>query len=124
MISPIDFIKLSKELLDSSSPNEAKLRTAIGRAYYGVYLNAAKNYATDKGFELSDGRVRSHQRFIQELKGNPDKNLQKLGNQLFQLKRAREEADYDIQKDVNKSKAAINYSLALRIEKNINSIFG
>nr|MBF0220792.1 hypothetical protein [Desulfobulbaceae bacterium] len=123
MIEATDFLILSLDLIDSDSPNESKYRTAISRSYYAIYHMMAREYAVAKGLEVEDSVISSHQRFIKELKDDSDAKIKTLGNQLFQLKQAREDADYKLKLDINKSKAKMNYTYAERMQKTINSVF-
>ncbi|HLA48532.1 MAG: hypothetical protein A2W77_05705 [Nitrospinae bacterium RIFCSPLOWO2_12_39_16] len=123
MINPLDYLIFARELLDEGKDNEIKIRTAISRAYYGVYLYATSKYVQFKGDSIFEGIVSSHMKFIDILKKDNDKLLNKLGNQIFDLKKDREKADYEIKKDITKSFGEKAYSQAQRIKDTINSKF-
>ncbi|MBI3600935.1 MAG: HEPN domain-containing protein [Nitrospinae bacterium] len=123
MINPLDYLVFARELLDEGKDSEIKIRTAISRAYYGVYLYAASKYVHFKGDSVFEEIVKNHSRFIKTLKTENDNLLNKIGNQIFDLKKDREKADYEIKKDITKSLAEKAYSQAQRIKDNIDSKF-
>ncbi|MBF0555795.1 MAG: HEPN domain-containing protein [Nitrospirae bacterium] len=100
------------------------MRTAINMSYYAVYLYAASQYTKCKNNDPSiESAVKSHVRLILELKKESDDNLKKIGNQLFNLKKYREHADYDMSTPVSKSLAEFCYRHALRIKETIEKSF-
>jgi uncharacterized protein (UPF0332 family) len=120
MIEPLDYLPFARELLDKST-EEIRIRTAVSRSYYAVYLYAANKYGQAKG---SDPEIiRSHAKLISELKKEQSKLLNKIGNQLFDLKKDREKVDYEIKNDINKSFAEKSYSQAIRIKESVDKAF-
>src|SRR4051794_32933829 len=93
----LEFLNLAEELAgnsNGSSSQEAKLRSAISRAYYAAFITA-RNYLRDtEGIRLpfnKDVHI-----FVQnQFKYNSDKNRQKIGQWLGILRVTRNQADYD-----------------------------
>ena len=86
-----EYINLAEELVEFS--DEAKLRTAISRAYYGAFCLARnkkglKSYKPQKGENI-------HWKVINEYKRSPDYNEKFVGNTLDKLRKNRNDADYD-----------------------------
>lgn len=122
MINPLDYLPFARQLIDNSD-NEIYIRTAIGRAYYAVYLYAANKYlqAKNNAPEIQS-IIQSHARFIFELKKEHNTLFKTIGNQLFNLKEYREKADYHVNITITKSTAEASYKQALRIKDNVDSV--
>src|SRR5688572_6244854 len=99
-----DFIIFAEQIYKNSSDDEAALRSAISRAYYGAFgrvrIYCESKYRINKSF--SDG---IHQKVIQGLKSSDVKEEYSLGNALSDLRSSRNVADYDSHADVNKTLA-------------------
>ena len=93
----LSYIKLAEELLRKS--DESYLRSAISRAYYGVFC-IARDSSGYKGYIRSD----VHWKVIDEYIGSRDKDERKIGWLLSILRKQRNIADYDgealIDKDI------------------------
>jgi len=85
---PLSFFALAKELGDHSSRDECKLRTAVGRAYYSVFLVARKKTGI-----LDDTDV--HSKVITKLRTRP--GFRATADQLGSLRRLRTVADYEME---------------------------
>ncbi len=124
MIDPLDYFPFAKELIYDRNNNEIKNRTAIGRSYYAVYLYATKEYIQ---YNNNDSEIESvisnHQAFIRRLKNDSKRTFQKLGNQLFDLKRDREKADYRINSSISRNNAIKSYFFAIKIKGTIDKAF-
>lgn len=83
---PGEFLRLAEELAQGSN-DEARLRTAVGRAYYATLLQARESLGIPQS-----RRRRIHGEVIGRLKGR-DKAA---GNQLDKLETLRGEADYEM----------------------------
>lgn len=118
MFDPLNFLTLSRELLDGNI-EENYLRTSIGRSYYAVYLYAREKYAKST---MDNSVYSNHAKLINDLKNRPEPTFRKLGNQLSDLKIDRESADYKINISINKTMAEKAYSSAERIKKTIEQI--
>ncbi len=89
-----DFIRLAEKL--TQTPDEASLRSAISRAYYGVFCITRNK----KGLNhLKHAGV--HQEVIKRYKNSNDPNEQKIGIFLDKLRDSRNKADYDENANVN-----------------------
>lgn len=95
-MNPVDFVGLAVEL--SNSRQEARLRTAVSRAYYGAF-HAARELLEDCGIgfppkELFGGDVHRKVRFCLANSGDEDAAL--IANKLSDLRSQRNYADYDL----------------------------
>jgi len=96
-----EYVKLAEEL--SENQNEAHLRSAISRAYYGVFCisrnkKAFKNYKLKKGENI-------HWMVINAYKNSPNYNDELAGKYLDELRKNRNNADYDEDKNIDKGLA-------------------
>jgi len=93
----IEYYQLSQELLGKggTASQEAKERSAISRSYYFVFHMAlAYIYAIgDKQFISSGGK--KHEDVIRYFEMKRDANSQELADHLRNLRRYRNQADYD-----------------------------
>lgn len=85
------FLELAEQL--SRSPTEAAQRTAISRAYYAVY-HAASYYIRRKQL-IEPGRRLSHRAAWRLLKLSVNLDQRDTGFRGEDLKRLRQDADYD-----------------------------
>lgn len=121
-----EYLNLATELAALSSDSddvEAKLRSAISRAYYAVFC-LSRNYLRDieKDPRLSrknSSDINEHQYVAEEFIFHKSKNKEmiKIGENLSRLRQLRNKADYadtifNLQKDVN---------YALKLAQNIIS---
>ncbi|HJT32787.1 MAG TPA: hypothetical protein VJ783_12160 [Pirellulales bacterium] len=96
-MNPVDFIALAIKL--SSSRNEADLRSAVSRAYYGAF-HVARQFLGDCGVrfsakELYAAEIHKKVRFCLGESGNADAHL--AGDNLRTLRSQRNEADYNLE---------------------------
>ncbi len=99
-----EYLNLAQELAatnsDSSANNEAKLRSAISRAYYSTFCRA-RNYLRDieKDPRLfrKNRDFNEHQYVAEEFIYHPTKmkNMVKIGENLSKLRELRNKADYE-----------------------------
>lgn len=98
-MNPTDFISLAVRL--SGSRQEADLRTAVSRAYYGAF-HAARELLEQCGVgfpakELFGADVDTKVRFCLANTGDADASL--IANKLSDLRSQRNFADYDLKSD-------------------------
>lgn len=91
-----EYLKVARELAGQPTApptEEAKLRSAISRAYYAAFIKA-RNFLQDK-----DGATipfqNSHQYVINQFRISTVGIRQKIGNRLLRLRIARNQADYN-----------------------------
>ena len=115
-----DYIKLAEEL--ALTQNQAKLRSAVSRAYYGVFSQCRTfcKKSMDKSPDV-------HRKIIEKLKMGETREEISLGNSLSNLRDKRNEADYnsfaaftpqDTISNINEAKRAISILNFLRGENN------
>ncbi len=93
-----EYFDLANELLNEGKGdtlNEAKLRSAISRAYYAVY-NTADKYADAKGIRSFQEKISGsrHRDLIKKFKNSNAKGHKQLGVDLNRLLNQRIDADY------------------------------
>ena len=98
-MNPTDFIGLAIKL--SNSSQEAELRTAVSRAYYGAF-HSARGLLEECGIdfppqELFGADIHRKVRFCLANAGNADAAL--VAGRLGSLRRQRNMADYDLKTD-------------------------
>ena len=121
-----EYLNLAQELAatnsDSLANREAKLRSAISRAYYSTFC-LARNYLRDiekdRTFFRKNRDINEHQYVAEEFIYHPTKmkNMVKIGENLSRLRELRNKADYEdtifnLQKEAR---------TALKLAKNIIS---
>lgn len=99
-MNPADFISLAVKL--SNSRQEADLRTAVGRAYYGAF-HSVRELLEESAIdfppkELFGADIHRKVRFCLAHAGNPDAAL--IATNLDALRRHRNHADYDLKSDL------------------------
>ncbi|NWO54998.1 HEPN domain-containing protein [Chromohalobacter israelensis] len=93
---PDRLLTIAQEQLDVTPSDQARLRSAVNRAYYAAFLTA-RAYCDDQA--LVTGTGASHEKVINALLDQRD--LAKRGNQLNEMKRLRHKADYDWHRDIS-----------------------
>ncbi len=99
-----EYLNLAQELAatnsDSSANREAKLRSAISRAYYSTFC-LARNYLRDiekdRTFFRKNRDIKEHQYVAEEFINHriKNKNMVKIGENLSRLRELRNKADYE-----------------------------
>lgn len=94
-----DYVHLAEELLQRN--DESCIRSSISRAYYGVFCIARNR----KGYQdYSPKRSENiHWVVINAYKNSSDVQEQNIGRILDKLRRARNDADYDERKLLNRN---------------------
>lgn len=91
MFDPKGFMDIAHRMAHKNGAAEAELRTAVGRAYYGVFLQAREILAAT-GEISPTWAPQDHQLVVDALKdrGGPS------GNQLHKLRAGRNRDDYEL----------------------------
>jgi len=94
-----EYINLAKDLTLKSNPNQAELRTATSRIYYGAFgqCKISKNFQLVRGSDI-------HERVIKSYKESEVSIEISIGNLLDNLRQRRNEADYDAFIEFDKQK--------------------
>ena len=115
MFDPLDFLKLANELVYSK--DEAKLRTAISRAYYSAFLSC-REWLRFKGWRLYND-ARDHVAVKKGLKRYIGRKVSDKLNYLY--RKLRGDADYELTKVIHKQTAIKAIKLANIIVDSLNS---
>ncbi len=116
------YIKLADELINfhrTKSLAESYWRSAISRAYYGVFC-LSRNFLISKGIRIPRKNV--HRFVIEKYKNSLDQVEKKIGVQLDRLRKDRVDADYDDRKGINNSYATRSYGRSTRIQQLLENI--
>lgn len=116
------YIKLADELINfhrTKSLAESYWRSAISRAYYGVFC-LSRNFLISKGIRIPRKNV--HRFVIEKYKNSPDQVEKKIGVELDRLRKDRVDADYDDRKSINNSYATRSYGRSTRIQQLLENI--
>lgn len=105
------FLTLARQL--ASDPTEAAWRSAISRGYYAAF-HVAREVLTSLGFGVPFAD-RAHAYLWLRLSNCGDPPLLKAGTELNNLRRHRNQADYDLQVPFNQAFAQARVQAAERI---------
>ena len=106
-----EYIKLSEDLISEEKPSEAKLRSAISRAYYGAFIKCRNKL---KFLNKND----IHTFIILHLKRpHASRNEFIIGGILGKLREKRNSADYDGSKTFDKLEVESSIKSAIELIK-------
>lgn len=105
---PRDFYRLGELLASGGAHPEASQRTSISRSYYAAMLEARDLLTTRRNWKVS--RHQTHQVVTRAFQFAKSPDLRLIGRQLLELKRLREEADYQVSEPVGNVKEALSFS--------------
>jgi uncharacterized protein (UPF0332 family) len=108
--NPLRWLELAAEL--GLRDDEAALRTAVGRAYYAVWLATLASLVISGRYESREGRE-DHRGVIRALRAN---RRGAAANHLQELARLRETADYEQEAAVGSVQARRALELASRLQ--------
>jgi len=111
------YLDVAKAL--AQTPSEARLRSAVSRAYYGVF-GAIRARLTTAGFRPSR-QGRAHSEVITWLRQSGQEERQ-VGNELDRLRLERNEADYNALTDFTLSRAKSALRKADWIETRVKAL--
>ena len=111
------YFVLAQELAGQPSQppgEEARLRSAVGRAYYAAFCTA-RNHLRDKEGHSIPSSARAHECVIKAFKKGPDTQRCEIGENLARLREHRNKAEYkDLVCGIDKI-AAISLQRAARV---------
>lgn len=116
------YIQLADELITyqrTTSFQEAYLRTAISRSYYGIFC-IARNFLTTKGISIP--KIDTHKFVRGQYLASQDKEERKIGDSLNRLWRRRKDADYKDKATIDINEAKTAYQMALRTMSNLINV--
>ncbi|MFA5877728.1 MAG: hypothetical protein WC880_05220 [Candidatus Paceibacterota bacterium] len=103
-------------LLDKTSPEEARLRTCISRAYYSVHHIAAEFLENEKGIVLCETKDIHNQVIIMfRDEEYTDNRYKRIGINLDRLRMNRNVADYNGKKHVHFGDAELTLEMAKQV---------
>ncbi len=117
---PQHFLDLATNLISDTQYNdEARYRTSISRAYYAAHLVSKKKLEEiGINFPVEEDKAKIHKMVIDSLSG---KN-KGVGDMLWNLRRRRNDADYDLNIQFNKYGTEVLMSVAETVIKEANSL--
>lgn len=98
---------------------EAYLRSAMSRSYYGVFC-MARNFLISKGRSIS--RIDTHRFVREEYRNSTDLVARSVGSGLGRLWLERKHADYENSAIINIPRAETAFFLAERVSKDLHKI--
>jgi uncharacterized protein (UPF0332 family) len=116
-MEPLDFIALAIRL--SNGRNEADLRSAVSRAYYGAF-HLARQFVQDCGVRFHRKEIHGaeiHQKVRYCLSHSADVDAMFVGDRLGSLRGQRNKADYDL--DSAEFRSATNVAARIRAAQEI-----
>lgn len=113
------YLDVSDDLMRHGS--EAHFRSAVSRAYYGVF-GEIRVVLEGQGVRLPKDRI--HTSVGQWLLSRPVRPVAQIGLDLGRLRRERNRADYDPTGGFNRARAEKALLIARHIESNIQAIVG
>jgi len=117
---PQHFFDLATNLIGDTEYNvEARYRTSISRAYYAAHL-ISKEKLEEIGitFPVKQDKAEIHKMVIVSLK----KKNEIVGDMLWDLRRKRNDADYDLNKEFNEYGTQVLLSVAETVIKEASSL--
>ena len=109
------YVQLSGELISyqrTPTLQEAYLRSAISRSYYGVFC-IARNLLISKGATIP--RTDTHKFIRTKYQRSPHRTEKEIGDGLRRLWRERKDADYEDRATVDIKRARTAHQLAIRV---------
>lgn len=119
-----EYLNLAKELAkqsSSSATEEAKLRSAISRAYYAAFCKA-RNYLRDVKKIQMTCTAQDHYLVAKLFKASSDRNWNKVGVNLERLRIDRNKVDYDDSVSGLRSMSKLDLILAQQIITILNRL--
>lgn len=119
-----EYLNLAQELAGKtaiSASLEAKLRSAISRAYYAAFIEA-RNHLQDKENHTIPFDVNPHEYVRIQFEQSQDKKRQKIGKKLNYLRIARNKADYNNTFSKLSENTEVTLQLASQVISALNSL--
>jgi uncharacterized protein (UPF0332 family) len=90
-----EFLALAKVIAEDAeiSSQEARLRTAISRAYYAAFISV-RNYLRDQEGQATASSVEAHRLVSEQMRMSADPVRQSIADKLKRLRLYRNQADY------------------------------
>jgi uncharacterized protein (UPF0332 family) len=112
-VDPVGFLEVAEKLHNSTA--EAERRTSIGRSYYALYNQIVAGLGSaGVHFEKDD----AHGRLVYYLSRCSPKQAPTLGEDLKTLRNYRNDADYDMKKQITAPQSEFAYKKArLAVQK-------
>jgi uncharacterized protein (UPF0332 family) len=112
-----DFLDLASELAVADS--EAAWRTAISRSYYAAF-HVARDFLNNLGFDVPHSE-RAHVFIRSRLDASGQIDIEQAAEDLRELRRYRNQADYDLGRRLGQSSASAQVIAADKIMQTLNA---
>ena len=119
-----EYLNLAFELggqSDAQGAQDAKLRTAVSRAYYAAFCTA-RNYLRDVECLPVPQGPRAHGFVLDEFTARTDRRLKQVGTRLDRLRIDRNKADYDDVVSGLESMTALALKLGQRVISTLSAL--
>jgi uncharacterized protein (UPF0332 family) len=116
-----DYLDLARELAGQPTAHsilEAKLRSAISRAYYAAFCKARNHLRDKQGFFIPP-TGEAHKIVWRRFRNSPDKSRKRIGENLRRLLHDRRQADYE---DVVNNLPTLTHKALARANQVISSL--
>jgi uncharacterized protein (UPF0332 family) len=113
-----DFLSLASRLAVATT--EADWRSAVSRAYYAAF-HVARQLVSDLGFTVPHAD-RAHAYLWMRLGNSGEARVQQAAVDLHDLRRRRNQADYDLQPPLSQVRATPQVSVARRIIQTLDAL--
>jgi uncharacterized protein (UPF0332 family) len=110
-MDPLKFLDLASDWATGS--REGEWRSSVSRSYYAVF-HVARNLLRQVGFQVPRGD-QCHSYVYARLNNTADQTIERAASQLHDLRRARNQADYDLDIPVTEQDAVNAVNLAMNI---------
>jgi uncharacterized protein (UPF0332 family) len=120
-VKPVEFKEVAELLIASSGGLlEARRRSAVSRWYYAAFLEARDQLAVKR--QISYKRHQSHENVKKSYAraDAPEKDVKVVGRLLEDLKRLREDSDYEIAEVVDETAVAEAKAMCEEIRSKLN----
>ncbi|HAZ46829.1 MAG TPA: hypothetical protein DDW76_30770 [Cyanobacteria bacterium UBA11369] len=114
-----EYLNLAQELAQQTT-DEAKLRSAISRAYYAAFIKSRNFLQEREGLTIPTENT--HKYVINQFKNSSDPVRIKIGRRLLRLRGFRNQADYDNTFPLLVEKTQESLTLARRIISSLDNL--
>lgn len=113
-----DFLNSARRL--AAGPDESDWRSAVSRAYYAAF-HVARDLLAALGFQTPRAD-RAHNYLYARLNNSGDAGVEDVAKRLHELRRRRNQADYDLLPPLPRQDAASYIAMAERVVQSLDTL--